>query len=315
MPAFAATSSAKMLTLTVGQCDTFTDTEYTALGNSKATDFVIIPGSAGTYGGTESGYKTNLAPKVINIINKILAKRSTAKIWIGTPGIDSNNYTTYAGTSATPFYNYITYVRNQIGTTKWANVNVYMNEEAVYGTVDYNNITGNSTIKLMNDLSYKVRSVLGKKFLWIPYGYASDVNKAATIIKNIGYVSDKYTIFDYVIIQPHYYFDSTCQAGLNSVYYSVKNQKVCYANNVAVLSTKGSSTVIGAEMEFNWKIVPPNSYSDYQARYNQYVSKFSEFKGSYPFAFYWDGWITYHTYNKTQYQGALEAFINSFYNY
>jgi len=300
---FAATDSSKMITLTVGQCQTFTDSDWAALGNSSVTDFVIIPALASSYGSTETGYKTQLAPIVINAINKLVTYRSTAKIWIGTPGIASSNYG-IASTSLNPFYNYITYIQAQIGTTKWSNNirGVYMNEEAVYGTVDYSNIMANACIALMNNLSYRVHTNLVKKFLWIPYyGYGSD---PATIIKNIGYVADKYTIFDYVIIQPHYYFDSTVQSNLNGVYYSVNAQKVCYRDGVAVIASKGSSTIIGVEMESSWRLEYPYTYPDYKSRYDEYVSKFSEFKGTYPFAFYWDGTIT----------TALDGWINPFYN-
>lgn len=177
-----------------------------------------------------------------------------------------------------------------------------MNEEAVYGSVDYNNIMGNATIKLMNDLSYRVHTNLSKKFLWIPYyGFGSD---PATIIKNIGYVSDKSTIYDYVMIQSHYYFDSTVQSNLDGVFYSVNSQSVSYRDGV-IVTPKTSSTIIGVEMEFDWHIVPPNAYADYQSRYNEYVSKFSGFKCFYPFAFYWDGTLT----------SALNSLINPFYNY
>jgi hypothetical protein len=300
---FATTDNSKMITLSVTQCQSFTDSDWQALGNSNSTDFVIIPLSAYNYGSNQTGYINQLAPIVINAINQLVSKRSSAKIWIGTPGIDSTNYS-IASTSLDPFYNYTTYIQTQIGTTIWSNNirGVYMNEEAVYGPVDYSNLMGNATIKLMNDLSYRVHTNLSKKFLWIPYyGYGSD---PATIIKNIGYVTNKNTIYDYVMIQPHYYFDSTVQSNLNGVYFSVNNQAVSYRDGV-IVTPKTSSTIIGVEMECDWHIVPPNSYSDYQGRYNEYVSKFSGFKGSYPFAFYWDGTLT----------SALNSLINPFYNY
>ncbi|GKX67620.1 DUF4855 domain-containing protein [Inconstantimicrobium mannanitabidum] len=299
--AFASTGAPKMITLTVGQCDSFTDADWQALRNSNCTDFVIIPALAGNYNSDEAGYENQLAPKVINAINKLATTMSWANIWIGTPGIGYSNCS-IASSSLNPFYNYITYVKNQISSSIWNNNvrGIYMNEESVYGSVDYSNLGSNSTIKLMNDLSYRVHNYLGKSFLWIPYyGYGSS---PATIIKNIGYVADRTSIFDYVIIQPHYYFDSTVQSNLAGVYYSVQNQAICYRNGVAV-TQKTSNTIIGVEMESDWHILSPNSYSDFLGRYNEYVSEFSTFAGVYPLAFYWD----------TNLQKSLNERINPFY--
>lgn len=302
---FAAADTSKMLVVTVGQFSSYTDSDYQALADSYVTDYVIAPALTTDYGGTEAGYKTNLVPKIIDFINKIAAKKSTAKIWIGTPGIGSTN-SSVASTSLDPFYNYITYIKSQISTTVWTNNirGVYMNCESVYGTVDYTSITSNAVIKLMNDLSYRVHTNLSKKFLWIPYyGYGTN---AATIIKNIGYVADKSTIYDIVILQPHYYFDTTGESktNLDGCYYSVNKQAICYRDGVQVIA-KTSSTIIGVEMESNWKLAYPSSYPDFKQRYDEYVNKFKGFKGSYPFAFYYDGTL----------QTALSDWINSFYNY
>ena len=292
----------KGMCLFLTQTSSFTDANWNQVANSHANNFVIVPQIASTYGSTESGYKTQLAPLVINVINKLIAKNSAVQIWIGTPGIDSGNCG-IESTSLDPFYNYITYVQAQIGTTKWSNniKGVYMNEEAVYGTVNYSDLMANATIKLMNDLSYRVRTTSSKKFLWIPYyGYGAD---AATTIKNIGYVADQSTIFDYAIIQPHYYFDSTVQANLNGVYYSVTDNKVDYRDGVAVITTKGSSTIIGVEMEFDWQIVNPNNYAQYVGYYNEYVTKYTSLLGSHAFSFYWGGNVQY----------AVSDRINAFY--
>ncbi|MDP4184823.1 MAG: DUF4855 domain-containing protein, partial [Bacteroidota bacterium] len=237
----------------------------------------------------------------IDAINQFVMRRSTAKIWIGTPGDTSRNFS-IAGVSIDPFMNYINYIRDQIGASKWANNirGIYMNQESVYGTVDYNNIMGNPTIKLMSDLSKRVHKTLKKEFLWIPYyGYGSDPN---TIIKNIGYVADQTNIFDYVVIQPHYYFDGSVRTNVEGVYYCVKNQNVSYRDGQPVV-TKKSKTAIGPEMELDWHIVSPNNYKDQLSRYLDYVSKYIEFKSTVPVVFYWDGNI----------QNALSNRINQYF--
>ncbi|MDP4205290.1 MAG: DUF4855 domain-containing protein [Bacteroidota bacterium] len=286
------------ITLSVGQAQTLTSDDWDALASSKVTDFVIIPKAASTYGSTETGYKEQLAPVVIDAINQLAMRRSTAKIWIGTPG----SIQSIATTSLTPISNYIKYIKGQIGDSKWKNNirGIYMNQEAIMGTVDYNNIMTNSQIALFNDLSTFVHSILGKEFLWIPYyGYGSD---PTSIIKNIAYIADQTNIFDYVVIQPHYYFDGTVQTNLDGVYNCVKKQNVCFSDGQPVI-TKKSKTAIGPEMELDWHIVPPSAYSAQLSRYLEYVAKYKEFKTTEPVVFYWDGNV----------QNALSGRINLYY--
>ncbi|MDP4185427.1 MAG: DUF4855 domain-containing protein, partial [Bacteroidota bacterium] len=269
------------ITLSIGQTQTLSTDDWKALAASKVTDIVIIPAAVENYGSTESGYKTQLAPLMINAINQLVMRNSKSKIWIGTPGVTSKDYS-IASTSDDPFFNYIKYIKDQIGTSKWTNNirGIYMNQESVYGTVDYLNPMDNATIKLMSDLSTQVHSILKKEFLWIPYyGYGSD---PATIIKNIGYVADKYSIFDYVVIQPHYYFDGTVKTNMDGVYDCVKNQNVCYRDGTPVITPKISKTAIGPEMELDWHIVPPNNYTDQLNRYLETVTRYTEFKDTEP---------------------------------
>lgn len=310
-PVFAAEySNVKSLIIPVGSSYyMLTDLQVQDLvNNTNVTDFILIPDSASVYNNNENNYKTILAPKVVELVNKIIAKRSNAKIWIGTPGITSANYG-IASTSLNPFYNYITTIQSSLGSTKWSNniQGIYMNCESIYGTVNYSNLLGNAVIKLMNDLSYRVHSYLYKKFIWAPYyGYGSN---AATIIKNIGYVANTTNIYDFILIQPHYYFDSTVKSNLDGVYYSVQKQSVCYRDGVIVVP-KTSSTVIGIDMEGDWHLRYPSSYPDYKARYDEQVNKFSEFRGQIPFTFYVglgsDG---------SDLISLTQTYVNHFYNY
>ncbi len=291
----------KGICIFAGQADSFTDADWQALAASPLTDFIIIPKDASTYGSNEAGYKSQLGTFMIKVINQLVSRKNTAKIWIGTPGISSLNYT-IASSNLDPIYNYLSYVRDQIGSTAWNNNigGVYLNMEAVYGTVDYGNLTSNSCIKLMSELSTKIHNNLNTKFLWIPYyGYGSD---PAEIIKRIGYVANRSTIFDYVVIQPHYYFDGSIATNLTGVKYCVSKQSVSYRDGLEV-TPKLSKTIIGAEMELDWHIVPPNNYTDQLNRYNNYVANFAEFKATYPIIFYWDGNV----------QNALSSRINPFF--
>lgn len=297
----AETSVIKGICIFAGQAEAFTDADWQALGSSPLTDFVIIPKEASSYNSSEEGYKSQLAPFMVKVVNKLVANKNTAKIWIGTPGISSKN-TPVASTSLEPIFNYLNYVRDQLGTTLWSKniAGIYMNMEAVYGTVDYGNIIANSCIKLMSDLSSRIHNNLNTKFLWIPYyGYGSD---PAEVIKRIGYVANKSTIFDYIVIQPHYYFDGTVASNITGVKHCITKQSVSYRDGTEV-TPKTSKTVIGPEMELDWHVVPPNNYTEHLDRYNKYAAAFKEFAGAYPVIFYWDGNL----------QNALSHRINPFF--
>ncbi len=291
----------KGICIFVGQAETFNDADWQAIADSPVTDFIIIPKEAEYYGATEKGYKEQLAPFIAKVVNEIVSRDNTVKIWVGTPGISSLNFE-LAASSLEPIYNYLSFCRQLIGNTTW-NTNiggVYMNQESVYGEVDFSNIDSNSCIKLMTDLSNKVHKDLNTKFLWIPYyGYGTYSEK---IIKQLGYVVNTTDIFDYVVIQPHYYFDETIPENLLAVRQSILKQAVCYHDGIPVIA-KTSKTIVGAEVELSWKVVPPNNYADDVVRYNEYVSAFSEFKDIYPIIFYWDGAV----------QDALKARINPFF--
>ena len=290
----------KGMCIFAGQAETFTDSDWQAIANSPVTDFIIIPKEAAHYGATEAGYKTNLAPFMIKVINQLVSRKASSKIWIGTPGISSLNYPSLIS-SFDPIHKYLSYVRDQVGASVWSsNIGgVYMNMEAIYGSVNYSNIYENSCIKLMNDISYSVHNLLKTKFLWIPYyGYGTN---PAEIIKRIGYVANT-NIFDYVVIQPHYYFDETVPENLTGVQHCVRKQTISYRDGLAV-TDKTSRTIIGVEMELSWKVVPPNNYADCVARYNEYITAFSEFKNIKPIIFYWDGSV----------QNALSHRINPFF--
>lgn len=184
-----------------------------------------------------------------------------------------------------PFYNYVLDVKSRIGNTMWTNnvQGIYMNQEAIYGAVDYSYLTKNAEIKLMNDLSYRVHTNLGKKFIWAPYyGYGTN---AGEVIKRMGYVANKTNIYDFILIQPHYYFDATVQSNLDGVYYSVQKQAVTYRDGVVVV-TKTSNTAIGIDMEGDHHLRNTSQCPEWFKRYNEQINKFQGFRGKIPFTFY-----------------------------
>ncbi|QNK56985.1 DUF4855 domain-containing protein [Paenibacillus sp. PAMC21692] len=252
------------------------------------TDFVLLGGSYQVYQDSESSYKTQLAVSMANTASLIIQRSSLARIWIGTPGLDSTTPTSSFGTRLTPFKNYLAEVKTLMGATNWNNniQGIYMNGEAIYPAVNYANLLANPQIALYKNLSTYIHDTLGKEFLWIPYyGYGAN---AAEIIKRIGYVTNSTfggeSIFDIVLLQPHYYFDSTVQSNLNGVKHSVNNQAISYRDNVIVTPRGTGATVrIGIEMEIDTNYA---SNTAYQGRYAEYVSAFSTYLGAQPFAYY-----------------------------
>lgn len=136
----------------------------------------------------------------------------------------------------------------------------------------------------------KAGNIGGQTFLWIPY-YGYGENPAA-IIKNIGYVADSVQIFDYVLLQPHVFFDqSTTSGNFAGIIASMQANKICYRDGVNVVANKTSTTQIGFEMEFS--VYTANA----ESLYNQYVAAFSSYK-SYPQAFYWAQYGDNNTFGK-----------------
>ncbi|RKJ73044.1 DUF4855 domain-containing protein [Butyricicoccus sp. 1XD8-22] len=261
---------------------------WTNLYNTVATDFVFIPPSyAASY---PSSHSTEMAAAIKKLIDGRSGK--TTNIWIGTPGITSANFSIgYTSSNLTTF---LKAVYNALGSTYQAKVaGAYMNQEAFYGDMDYNNPLGgskpaNKQLKIMSEIKTYVKNgnIKGKQLLWIPY-YGKGTN-AAKIIKDIGYAADKVQIFDYCIMQPGYLFNpSECPGNFDGICASMRQNKVCYRDGVAVIASKVSTTKIGFEMEYD---------SRYVNNYQAYVNAFSSYR-SYPYGFYWAGYADDATFN------------------
>ena len=183
----------------------------------------------------------------------------------------------------------------------------YLTNEIIAGTVDQNNIMGNTFAKLLNDIAYTIRSDPNSKyyreFIWAPYlGYNSgfmDINSDNGIIAN------RTNIFDMVLFQPHTYF---APAGdmWNPANYSgtpPENSRLaakCAISNIAytyaskddrehyaiVAGSKTSSTKIGVDVEIDHRLAQ-NGLSDYRNSYNQQCADLKDIVGTdAPLVFY-----------------------------
>ena len=251
----------------------------TYIYNTSATDFIFIPPAYTT------SYDNSYYQEVADSINLLVAKRSvgTTNIWIGTPGIDMDNFSIgYTSSNLTDFLKAV--YRKLSAPAKRKVLGGYMNQESFYGDMDYNNLLNgtmpaNRQLKIMSQIRTFIKNgnISGTDFLWIPY-YGIGAN-ATKIIKDIGHAADKVQIFDYCIMQPGYVTNpSGAKGNFEGICFSIQKGKVCYRDGVPVIATKVSNTKIGFEIEY-----AARGTSSYQS----YKDVFSDYRDRYPYGFYW----------------------------
>ncbi|HOV28016.1 MAG TPA: hypothetical protein PK566_16880 [Pseudobacteroides sp.] len=154
-------------------------------------------------------------------------------------------------------------------------------------TIDF----GNPIVKTMISFSNEIHQVFNKEFIWIPY-YGSSLKKDYYYNKDqavrIGYIANRTNIFDYVIVQPSYYFKADHKNNISLVQNSSKSNMVLDINNDIVGGIKTSKTLIGAEMEIDsrYNTMSGYTYNGYKNRYSEYVKAFSALDKETPIAFY-----------------------------
>ena len=308
----------------------YTKEDILALGN--ATEFVIIPG---TYRGYLNDKTVNNTKGIeFSEVSKDMAtlatriKNWTGKhVWLGLPDtpapkdvITLKEYKEYA----TKLINCANELKERVniwmGGSQYFDTYVegfYMCREhilvpgdeekgkPVYGvTLTASNPTAHPQVAMMNIVSNHVHNTLKKKMMWIPYyGVGGNWNNT---IYSIGVVANKTNIYDYVFLQPSYYFNPGTSNGVDvnvdnlyAVRESITLNKVVGRPSAysVVTGNKTSNTKIGAEMEMDMHYTE----SGCSTRFAKYVdcfnntgsltskSKHSDYKkGNYDFAFYFD---------------------------
>lgn len=155
-------------------------------------------------------------------------------------------------------------------------------------TIDFNN----PVVKTMNSFSNEIHQVYNKKFVWIPY-YGGSLNMEEYYNKDsfvrVGYIANRTDIFDYVILQPTYYFYSDFK-NIPFIKASIENNAVLDNEQSIIGGIKSSNTIIGAEMEIDKNYAPvagKESFAKaYGERYREYVNAFKEAGKKCPIAFY-----------------------------
>ena len=235
----------------------------------------------------------NLAERMINIGKQ---NGKTVKVWFGFPQLLDQ---CYAAASAYNYY-YDVYVYNPIKTAMenkkmWDDV-----EGFYYGQEDLspwytkftfsttstaiNNCFDNPIVKNMKCLADIVKKSENgsKKMLWIPYYRdVADQYGDTQIGTRLGYMVNRTNIFNYVILQPSYYFDPDVKAtNVTLVKNCVTANKILNKNGSVISGSKTSSTEIGDEMECEKTISTGDddwTAAQYQSRYNAYVNAFGQF--------------------------------------
>ncbi len=145
----------------------------------------------------------------------------------------------------------------------------------------YNTDFGNPIVKLIKYLSEIVHAD-GKKMLWIPYYRTGGWSQNGM---RLGYIANRTDFFDYVVIQPSYYFAANTAPNVGVVEKSVEKQTVVDFYGDA-FGEKISKTVLGPEMEIAEDGGANVSEDDRRDRYLAYEKAYKKFVGKYPIIYY-----------------------------
>ncbi|CAM5780318.1 hypothetical protein [Brevibacillus borstelensis] len=213
------------------------------------------------------------------------------EMYISLPMLHNNSSTIE---KADEFYSdYVDYMKqvkstivDRLGQTYWDKdfAGFYFSTEAIYPIqekLDSSRPTSNPMVKLLNDLSYRIRNTYERYFMWCPY-YGYGANRE-NIAHNIGVIANRTNIFDVICIQPATYYHSAPDKNVNLVYRSARNDEVVdvYGDPVAGGKRSSATAFIGVNMEGD---------SDFnkskRAIFNDYIDTFSPLINDVPIVFY-----------------------------
>lgn len=257
-------------------------------GLDNATEFVICSGvfqgyftSEGKPASAETTTYIQLYVQAAVQMTRRLYTEYGKQVWIGTPTVGKNvpNEKTQfeeVGRRMTYFIDNLIAEFNKYGLSFDSLVKgIYMSDEEVLSELDSTkDPTSDPQIKMFQTTA-NYAAGKGKKMLWSPYVGTNNLKRAAIVIH-------KTNIFDYALIQPQYfatgYAPNMCQ-GLRT---GIAIQRVTYENGTPILHESAitcTKTVIGCQMEINWKY---NTSQVYKDRFDCYYEKvFNESYGAY----------------------------------
>lgn len=258
------------------------------IADYDVTDYVFIPLELSRY--LDSGKEAEMthaeyydaeneknAQEMVVAIEALLARNQNAQIWVGTPGVTSNNFSSTANDPEI-ILDFVTRVRRKLTSAVWHDniAGIYINQESIY-TDDYK-----PQVDKMKEVVAGFRKLNpDKKALWAPY---FDMEEGAVdLAKKIAEVANIPNMFDYIAIQPGYFFFATTENGLDAnatanrkenvdaIKNSAENNYVVGYDGKPVISNT-STAKIGIEME------PQSSYfSTSRATRNESIERYTEY--------------------------------------
>ena len=220
----------------------------------------------------------------VSLAKRIVAINGKAKLWFSAPSAENFHALTHLFAPA--WADTVDMIKNALPEEIWNN-NLqgiyYAGEDIVTsGYTRFDNCApeenfNNPIVYSMRVVSDKVHSY-GKKMLWIPY-----YHEAAPSSKNLGHVVNLTDIFDYVIIQPSFFFNPARTEEIGIVSQCVGKQAVVDINGNIIGGKKTSRTEIGFEMEIDHQFYESDAYVE---RYYAYEKGFGSFVGLRPTDYY-----------------------------
>lgn len=281
----------------------YTDSDIMNFGaaSSKgpATEFVVTGGNNKNHVTNQSFYIESL----IELADRV--KRLTGKnVYFGTPrtagpsaALSLSSASAKAAENVSDFLDALkSAVISSLGSSFWTNsVNgIYLNHEHVLHTgdspygqdIDFSNPKAHPQVKMFETISNKVHA-MNKEFIWAPYyGHGPTYQKTTDTIGAVANLTD---IFDFVYLQPNYYFEPhpDMYASLIAIRESLRLQKVVGrmvgSKHPVIGEKKNSHTVIGCQMEIDQccfkgregSIFKPATAAEVLAAYNKTADCFN----------------------------------------
>ncbi|MGD8192183.1 hypothetical protein ACQCN2_19610 [Brevibacillus ginsengisoli] len=269
----------RFLHLYTGQGYTVTQDYINRLDGLCFTDFIIHLGyhTKSTLKSSQSASeRTNIINQSISDLDKFLDmhiksplfQNNNDNIWISTPHIDPESFA-----NAIDFQrNMEDFMSRAVELVMKKDINLYNRDfqgfnfrtEAAhpnYQKIDASNPVSNQMVRLMNNMAYYVRNTVSRQFMWNPYYGTGTL--AENVIHNVGVITNRTNIFDFVLIQPSYYFNPTEQHKINlsRVRTSAKDKAVVDINGNPVAGGRASyaTAKIGVIMEVDNDGIPGKS--------------------------------------------------------
>ncbi len=220
----------------------------------------------------------------VNLANRMVAINPNVRLWFSVPFSECLHALTHLFSES--WVCAVNTIKNSLSPEIWEkNVQgiYYTNEDVItagYTKFDFDRPEddfNNPIVQSMRAVSDVVHGY-GKNMLWIPY-----YHEQASSSTNLGYVVNRTDIFDTVIIQPSFFFNSARTDEIGIICDCVEKQAVVDINGNIIGGEKTSKAFIGFEMEIDSQYFDQEGYPE---RYRAYEDGFGKFVGKYPTAYY-----------------------------